>query len=117
MYVDVAEAVFNRCTTVTSDSKFSSGCAEFEVTFNCEFLEDFQHEEPTVSQVLSHKSVYSFGSDEKGETEEEEDEEEERVQKRKKYWSTTWGPTKFKKSNHPLAIMVSLGSSSGAKWS
>ena len=66
---------------------------------------------------MSLKSVYSFGSDEKGETEEEEDEEEERVQKRKKYWSTTWGPTKFKKSNHPLAIMVSLGSSSGAKWS
>ena len=62
--VDVAESVFNHCTTVTSDSKFSSSCAEFEVTFNCEFL---QHEEHTVSQVLSHKSVYSIGSDAQGE--------------------------------------------------
>ena len=67
LYVDVAESVFNCCTTVTSDSKFSSSCAEFEVTFNCEFLEDFQHEEHTVSQVLSYKSVYSIGSDAQGE--------------------------------------------------
>ena len=112
LYVDVAESVFNRCTTVTSDSKFSSSCAEFEVTFNCEFLEDFQHEEHAVSKVLSHKSVYSVGSDAQGEKGQTEQEEDERAHKGKKYWSTTWGPTRFMKSNHPLAIMVSFDNNS-----
>ncbi len=37
----------------------------------------------------------------------EEGRKQERAQPQGKYWATTWGPPRFKKSNHTLNIMVS----------
>ncbi len=38
----------------------------------------------------------------------EEGREREVPQQQSKYWATTWGPPRYKKSNHPLNIMVRL---------
>lgn len=45
-YIDVAEEVFNRCSVgnETKDGKIRIDSKEYKLTFNYEFLEDFQDE-------------------------------------------------------------------------
>ena len=45
--VEIAEVIFERCTRTTSDSGVPVNSNEYEVTFNTEFLEDFQHPSKT----------------------------------------------------------------------
>lgn len=106
----VAEAVFNRCTTVSSGPKIAADSPEYEVAFNFEFLEDCSYKEVSVlDEVLSpalnrasryiilNSSMWEEDGEDGGDTEDRQD---------RKLWATSWGPPGFKKSNHPLSIMV-----------
>jgi len=50
---DVAEEVFNRCTftNATKDGQIRPDSAEYHVTFNYEFLEDFQDPASRATQI------------------------------------------------------------------
>lgn len=124
----MAEVVLNRCMAVSSSLPDDRN---LEVTINCEFLEDFGYPRRWLEAELAefqselHEGLQNIGSkisksltdltapdppDEERQIltggGKEGRERERRQQEQGKYWATNWGPPRFKKSNHPLNIMV-----------
>jgi transient receptor potential cation channel subfamily A protein 1 len=113
----VAEEVFRRCT-VSESSTDGSMSQDNYVYFNYEFLEDFRDPpRRTIRSTVQDYGTYALTSD-LGETNDLkstsatklDDTHADMVTKlrfRSKHsFSTSWGPIGFKKSRHPLSIMV-----------
>ncbi len=66
---DVAEEVFNRCTSTNAskDGKVRPDSLEYSITFNYEFLEDFQEAETRTAKLRrnlrkTYTVVYTYGT-------------------------------------------------------
>ena len=111
---DVAEAVFNRCTAATSEPDVLETDEGLEVTYIFEFIEDFQriHQHPSLHRSKTSSLVYTLDTPSPEDSQSQDEEENEtgccgKKTATKRHWATDWGPKRFTKSNHPLAIMVS----------
>lgn len=121
--------MFNKCTsdnvgttmelphggemTVTQDSPY------FEVTFDYEFLEDFQEKKTQSIQIRQEDGKsYDFRSESGYSGSENLTDGVEGIRRLQSAafrqvlgahdtWENDWGPVGFKKCNHPLNIMVS----------
>jgi len=121
--VDITVLVFNKCTTnnVGSTKTLSHGREEvitkdsphFEVTFDYEFLEDFQEKSVQHRVQIRHpdRKAYGFHSESgysaSGDATHSTDGVDQSTIDAQDTWESNWGPVGFKKSNHPLNIMVS----------
>ena len=121
--VDIAVLVFNKCTTnnVGSTKTLSHGTEEvvtkdsphFEVTFDYEFLEDFQ--EKNVQRLQTRHlngKAYNYHSESgytaSGGATHSTDGVDQSTTDFQDTRENNWGPAGFEKSNHPLNIMVSF---------
>ena len=117
----VARAVLNRCLHV--DRSVPPDHPEFAINIKCEFLEDFSYPKHGLIAELSEiqselqsglsnissrisKSLTDLTAPAEDTPRDKQAEENGVSKTPSKYWATDWGPPKFRKSNHPLAIMV-----------
>ena len=100
---------------MSSDPKIPADSSQYEVAFNFEFLEDCSYKEQSVldsvlTPAFNRASHYTIlksrvADDDTSRSEDGNDTEDPQD---RNLWSTSWGPPGFKKSNHPLAIMVRM---------
>ena len=96
---------------MSSHPKVAADSAEYEVAFNFEFLEDCSYKEVSVfdevlTPALNRASRYIVLKSSIWEEDGRSEDGDDTGDQDRKLWSTSWGPPRFQKSNHPLSIMV-----------